>query len=75
MMPSGERVKDTTYGRKTGVEVCRILREEMKLNIPVICLTVVTDTAIHNELRRLGAVVKVKPALPSEIAETIEELT
>jgi CheY-like chemotaxis protein len=75
MMPSSERIKDDTFGRRTGIELCRILREEKKLDIPVVCLTVVTDSAVHNELRKLGAVVKLKPALPSEIDAVIKELT
>ena len=75
IMPSGEKIEDATFGRRTGVELCRILREEMRLEIPVVCLTVVTDPEIHHELRKLGAVVKIKPALPSEIADIIKELT
>jgi CheY-like chemotaxis protein len=75
MMPPGGRIEDATYGRRTGVELCRILREEMELKIPILCLTVVTDSAVHNELRKYGAVVRVKPALPSEIAALIEDLT
>jgi two-component system response regulator VicR len=74
MMPSGERIENTTFGRRTGVELCRILRDKMKLELPIVCLTVVTDPEIHHELRDLGAVVKIKPALPSEIADVIKGL-
>lgn len=72
MMPSGERIKDDTFGRQTGVEFCRIVRG-LKPGIPIVCLTVVTNRRIHKELEELGVkAVLEKPTPPSEIIDVIE---
>jgi len=75
MMPSGERIKDATFGRETGVEFCRVARE-LKPGIPIVCLTVVTDHRIRNELEKLGVKKPIleKPTPPSEIVHIIEKL-
>ena len=75
MMPSGERIEENTFGRRTGVEFCKIARK-LKPQVPIVCLTVVTDREIHNELEELGVkYILEKPTSPGEIVEVIERLT
>ena len=74
MMPQGTRIQTSDHGRTSGVEFARVLREELKLNLPIVCYTVVVDRAIHNELRRIGVQEIVsKKRLPSELDEVIRK--
>jgi DNA-binding response OmpR family regulator len=75
MMPPGNLINegDAAYGRRTGVEVCKIVRKEQP-QLPIICLTVVMDRQIHAELRKLGAVILEKPAVPSEIVARVRSI-
>jgi len=72
MMPPGTRVRDEHHGRTTGVEFARIVLQERKLPIPIVCYTVVTDREVHNELTAIGVkaiVMKTEP--PSELQKII----
>src|SRR5688500_9341495 len=46
MMPQGELVIDPKRGRTSGLELARILIQERKILIPIVCYTVVTDRRI-----------------------------
>ena len=75
MMPPGEDMdpEKTAYGRLTGLEVCKTVRQQ-KPKLPIICLTVVMERQVLRELRDLDTIVIEKPALPSQIARRIAEV-
>jgi CheY-like chemotaxis protein len=74
MMPQGELVKDPERGRTSGLELARILIQEKKTKIPIICYTVITDRKIIDELIKTGVKVVVsKKKLPVELDAIIKK--
>lgn len=75
MLPPGDEIKDNMGGRRTGLEVCRIIRKELQLDIPIIVLSVIRDGFVRDEIMALGANLYLeKPVLPSILKDRIEEL-
>lgn len=73
MMPPGSTVHTPDRGRTTGVELARIVLEEQKRDVPIVCYTVVTNPEVHNALVRIGVKEIVSKAkLPSELKAAIE---
>ena len=57
-------------GRCAGVGV---LRETHAVNTPVVVLSVLTNTRVHDELAKLNvSAILRKPVLPSELKESVE---
>src|SRR6185503_11719535 len=72
MMPQGDIVKDAKSGRTSGLELARILIEEHKITIPIICYTVINDRGIIDQLLNVGVrEVVSKRRLPSELEKVI----
>ena len=75
MMAGGKDINTDDGGRSTGVEVYRILRRDMKLNIPIVISTVVSDPAIlsvfHSDPR---VSIVSKPYLLSELLDAISRI-
>ena len=62
------------YGRSTGVELCRRIKN-LKPELPVVALTVVRDPGILEEIRDAGADKIInKPALSSEVIAGLNEV-
>lgn len=73
MMPVGQRVDDPRRGRTTGVGFARIALREMKLDIPIICYTVVDDADVVAELTKIGvSQIVFKDKLPSQLEAIIK---
>ena len=74
MMPLGKRIQTPDRGRTAGVELARVVLKERKLDIPIVCYTVVSDRRVHEELIQIGvkAIVS-KRRLPSELERVIEQ--
>ena len=53
MDPGPELAKILDNGTRTGVVVCKIIREEFP-DVPIICLTVVNDESIINQMVNMG---------------------
>jgi len=74
MMPPGTRIKNAHRGRRAGVEFARIVLEEQKRNIPIVCYTVVNDRKVYRELEQIGVKEVVsKRELPSELERVIRK--
>jgi DNA-binding response OmpR family regulator len=59
-------------GRYPGLELLRMFRDELSVDVPTVVLTVVAGEHTLAELRRLGVSDIIhKPVLPSELAERI----
>lgn len=72
MLPPGDNLTGTDRGRRTGLELARIIRKEMRLEIPIICYTVVLDSALAKELYAVGVQeIMSKTKLPSELEQRI----
>ncbi len=74
MMPSGEELKgrDVAGGYATGKEVLRVLREEMRLDTPVIVSTAHPGLKLEEEMRSLGVFAYVnKPISPDDLERII----
>lgn len=54
MMPVGKDIIDPNHGRTSGVQLAHKLLIEDKLDVKIICYTVVTDPGIHAELMNYG---------------------
>ena len=62
------------YGRTTGVEICRRIRN-LKPHLPIVILSVVRDLGILGKIKDAGAnEILYKPALPSKIIETLNKV-
>jgi len=78
MMPAGERLRDEAGGRRTGIRVAEFVRREMKSDLPIIYLTVISDQAVHSMIelieREAGfePTILVKPVLPQELVEEVQ---
>jgi DNA-binding response OmpR family regulator len=56
----------------TGLGILQHLREQRKLDIPVVVLTAVSNPDVINKLRELGVkTIMKKPTLPSELEEEV----
>jgi len=76
MMPPPDDIDPETvgYGRTTGVEVCRRIRN-MKPHLPIVVLSVVRDPGIINRIKAAGAnEILYKPAPPSKIIDTLNNV-
>lgn len=80
MLPRGNdqgspAVGDDIKTGKMGLEILRQLREEMKLETPVVVLTAVLDDEPKTELMNLGAArYLVKPASLEEFMEAVDAM-
>jgi CheY-like chemotaxis protein len=73
MLPPGNNLPGTNRGRRTGIEIAKIIRNEMRLKIPIIFYTVVTDPAVYKELREIGVQEIIsKKELPSELERIVQ---
>lgn len=62
------------YGRTTGVEICRRIRN-LKPHLPIVILSVVRDPGILGKIKDAGAnEILYKPALPNKIIETLNKV-
>ena len=62
------------YGRTTGVEVCRRIKN-MKPYLPIVILSVVRDPGILSRIKEAGAnEILYKPALPNKITEALNKV-
>jgi CheY-like chemotaxis protein len=74
MVQPGDRIDDRSFGREAGVQLCKAVRDELKLDVPIVCLTVVTDKVIHEKLTAYGVErVLVKPTPNREVLSAIAE--
>jgi len=76
MMPPSEDMdpESVDYGRSTGVEVCRKIKE-LKPDLPVVALTVVRDPGILERIAEAGANgILNKPASSSEVSASLDEV-
>jgi len=76
MMPPSEDMdpEDVNYGRSTGVEICRRIKE-LKPELPVVVLTVVRDPGILERIEGAGAdrIIN-KPVSSSEVSVGLDEV-
>jgi DNA-binding response OmpR family regulator len=56
-----------------GVRFCQTVRRSLKINSPIIILTVVTDNDILDQARQYADFVLHKPTLPSELVRCVKE--
>ena len=77
MMPPTQDMDDESldYGRLTGKEVARRIRE-MKPELPIVAFTVLTDRDLLREIRSVGVTRIVnKPCQPYSVARALLEVT
>ena len=62
------------YGRSTGVELCRMIKE-IKPHLPIVIISVVRDPAILERIKTVGAdrVIN-KPVSSSEVSAILDEI-
>ena len=75
MMPPPEDIDPeiVDYGRSTGVEICRKIKE-LKPELPVVILTVVRDPGILGRIAEAGATEVInKPASSSEVSASLDK--
>jgi len=76
MMPPLEDMdpESVDYGRSTGVEICRRIRD-LKPEIPIVILTVVRDSEILDRIEKAGATkILNKPASSSQVRSGLVEV-
>lgn len=63
------------YGRYSGVELLQGLKEEHRIETPVVVLSVVTNVEVYRRLRELGVkdIIR-KPILPSKLKGRVEHV-
>jgi CheY-like chemotaxis protein len=79
MMPTGAGLADSAEGRRAGIKVAEFVRREMKANLPIVYLTVISDQAVHGLIELiereagLRSRILVKPVLPQELVEEVKD--
>jgi CheY-like chemotaxis protein len=76
MMPPPDDIdpESVSYGRTTGVELCRKIKE-MKPELPIVVLTVVRDPGILERIREAGADKIInKPVSSRVVRESLNEV-
>jgi CheY-like chemotaxis protein len=75
MMPEGSEIVTGDDGRSTGVHVHRQIRETLRMQIPIVVSTVVTDDAILASLAKDKRVVIIKkPYRFEDLSRAIESV-
>jgi CheY-like chemotaxis protein len=81
MMPTGDRIDNTTDPRRTGLRVAEYVRQQLKSRIPIIFFTVIEDPSVHREIERLERAsgmkrpyIMVKPVAPLELVAQVQQL-
>jgi CheY-like chemotaxis protein len=73
IFPTGDETID--FNQYPGVSLLERLKNEFKIQTPVIAFTVVTNGQAHKQLRELGVVEIInKPVRPSELRETVNQV-
>lgn len=73
IFPSGDEVTD--FNQYPGVSLLERLKNEFKIETPVIVFTVVTNNQAHKQLRELGVIEIInKPVRPSELRKTVNQV-
>ncbi len=76
MMPPTEDMDPelVSYGRSTGVEICRRIKN-IRPDIPIVVLSVVRDAGILNRIKEAGASEIInKPAMPNKVIEILNKV-
>lgn len=74
MMPHGDINLDKDGQAKyLGLEIAKLAREKLG-NIPVLCLTVVIDSPVFEDLKKMRVECLTKPILPSELNEKVRSV-
>lgn len=80
IMPTGDSISDPCGGTRTGIRDLEIMRGELVNKLPMICVTVVDDPDVHDEIRQIEihheiqkSTILVKPVMPSELIEQVKE--
>ena len=79
MMPTGARLIDPAYGRRTCIKVGEYIRQNLKSHVPIIYLTVVADQSVHNRIIEIETLatdmprIITKPVIPSELLNVIND--
>lgn len=72
MLPAADSALDPS---EAGLFVCKKVRDLRGTDIPIVCLTVVTDPKIWHRFQRIGVIHRInKPVLPSEVTKTVKTL-
>ena len=74
MMDLGSELADELSNDRTetGIIVCKKIRDEIKWRFPIICLTVINDESILNQMRQMGCVILKKADVGiKEILESV----
>lgn len=73
IFPSGDEAMD--FNQYPGVSLLERLKDEFKIEVPVIVFTVVTNGQAHKRLRELGVIEIInKPVRPSELREAVNRV-
>ena len=73
LIPPGDTERD--LGKYVGVELMRVLRQDLAVDVPAMAFTVVSSPAIDGQLQNLGvARMLTKPILPSELKREVDDV-
>ncbi len=73
IFPTGDDAID--FNQYPGISLLEKLRNDFKIQTPVIAFTVVTNGQAHKNLRELGVVEIInKPVRPSELRESVNQI-
>ena len=76
MMPPPEDMDPETvdYGRSTGVEICRRIKD-IRPELPVVVLTIVRDPGILTRIKEAGATIIInKPVSSSVVSASLDDV-
>jgi DNA-binding response OmpR family regulator len=65
--------ESTNDAHLAGFRFCKMVRESLHIECPIVVLTVVSDEDIIKPLRNLADVVLHKPIVPAELARCVKE--
>ena len=77
MMPPGEGLTDSAGGKRTGIRVAEIIRKEMKLSLPIIYMTVISDEEVLEFLELIEREASQEPRIyvkPVDLDDLLSEV-
>jgi CheY-like chemotaxis protein len=73
MIPMKDRLSTEPY--QGGIDVCLKAKETRGADLPIVCLTVVSDAKILKKLRKIGVNLIInKPAISSEVVDAVRDI-
>lgn len=72
ILPVGDA--EGSFGEYPGLELLKMIRDKYSIKKPILVFSVVTNTIVQEELKRIGVQMVRKPVMPPDLKEKVEKM-